>query len=206
MQRRRTSLLGACGKLDQDADEFIAYAIDGTSRMQRLIDDLLAYSRVGTRGRGFEEVDLETALDRALDNLRLAIREKAATINRGPLPTVWGDGGQLTQVFQNLIDNAIKFQRQERPEVHVSAKLEGEECICSVRDNGIGIAAEYQSRLFVPFQRLHTRQEYPGTGIGLAICKKIVERHGGRIWIESPPGQGTTFHFKISTHAHESPR
>jgi len=185
------------GKLDQDADEFIGYASEGALRMQRLINDLLAYSRVGTRGKSFEEVDLEAALAQALDNLLLAIKEKNASITHDPLPAVYGDSGQLTQVFQNLVDNAIKFRREEAPRVHVSARLEGNDCICSVQDNGIGIAPEYLNRLFVLFQRLHTRKEYPGTGIGLAICKRIVERHGGRIWVESSPGEGSTFYFAI---------
>jgi light-regulated signal transduction histidine kinase (bacteriophytochrome) len=188
------------GKLDQDADDFIGYATDGALRMQKLIQDLLAYSRVGTRGKSFQEVDLEAVLAEALDNLGLAIREKEATITHDPLPTVRGDGGQLTQVFQNLIDNAIKFRSEDRPKVHISANTEGNELVCSVRDNGIGIPTEYQSRLFLLFQRLHTRQEYPGTGIGLAICKRIVERHGGRIWVESTPGEGSTFWFRMPVH------
>jgi signal transduction histidine kinase len=187
------------GKLDQDADDFIGYASDGASRMQKLINDLLAYSRVGTRGKSFEEVSLEAALTQALENLQLAIKEKNAIVTHDPLPVAYGDGGQLTQVFQNLIDNAIKFRSEEPPRVHVSARLEGGECVCSVQDNGIGIAPEYLNRLFLLFQRLHTRKEYPGTGIGLAICKRIVERHGGKIWVESKPGEGSTFYFRIPT-------
>ncbi len=187
------------GKLDKDADEFIAFASEGAIRMQRLINDLLAYSRVGTRGKGFEEVNLETVLARALENLQLALREKDAAVTHDPLPVVYGDVGQLTQVFQNLIDNAVKFRAEAQPRVHVSARLEEGDCVCSVRDNGIGIAPEFVNRLFVLFQRLHTRKDYPGTGIGLAICKRIVERHGGKIWVESRPGEGSTFFFQIAS-------
>ncbi|MEW6418146.1 MAG: ATP-binding protein [Nitrospirota bacterium] len=187
------------GKLDRDANEFINFASEGASRMQRMINDLLAYSRVGTRGKRFETVNLEAILAQALDNLQLAIKEKNAIVTHDPLPVAFGDSGQLTQVFQNLIDNAIKFCGEERPEVHVSAELKGNECVCSVQDNGIGIDPEFINRLFLLFQRLHTRKEYPGTGLGLAICKRIVERHGGKIWVESWPDQGSTFYFKIPT-------
>ena len=187
------------GKLDQDADDFIAFAAEGALRMQRLINDLLAYSRVGTRGKSFEEVDLEPVLAQALENLQIKIMEKNVSVTHDPLPVVLGDSGQLTQVFQNLIDNAIKFHSESAPRVRISAKLEGSDCVCSVQDNGIGIAPEYLDRLFVLFQRLHTRKEYPGTGIGLAICKRIVERHGGEIWVESRPGEGSTFYFRIPT-------
>jgi light-regulated signal transduction histidine kinase (bacteriophytochrome) len=186
------------GKLDKDADEFIAFASEGAIRMQRLINDLLAYSRVGTRGKSFEEVNLEAVLARALENLQLALKEKSAAVTHDPLPTVFGDVGQLTQVFQNLIDNAVKFRADAPPRVHISARLEGSGYICSVKDNGIGIAPEFVNRLFVLFQRLHTRRDYPGTGIGLAICKRIVERHGGKIWVESRPGEGSTFFFQIA--------
>ncbi len=187
------------GKLDQDADDFIAYASEGAVRMQRLINDLLAYSRVGTRGKSFEEVSLDGIMDQAIENLQLAIRDKHATVTHDPMPTVYGDAGQLTQVFQNLIDNAIKFSGDKPPNVHVWATIEGRNCVCRVKDNGIGIAPEYMPRLFILFQRLHTRKEYPGTGLGLAICKRIVERHGGRIWAESVPGEGSIFCFQIPT-------
>ena len=187
------------GKLDQDADDFIGFASEGAARMQRLINDLLAYSRVGTRGKSFEEVNLESVVSEALENLLVGIKEKNAVVIHDPLPRVYGDSGQLTQLFQNLIDNAIKFHRDEQPLVHVSARLEEGDCICSVQDNGIGIAPEYVDKIFVLFQRLHTRKEYPGTGIGLAICKRIVERHGGQIWVESSPGKGSTFHFRLPT-------
>ncbi len=187
------------GRLDRDADEFIAFAVDGAARMQVMINDLLAYSRVSTRGKTFEEINLELALNQALENLHLAINERNTKVTRDPLPMVYGDLGQLTQVFQNLIDNGIKFRGEAAPMVHVSAAREGGDWVCSVRDNGIGIAPEYVDRLFVLFQRLHTRKDYPGTGIGLAICKRIVERHGGRIWVESRPGEGSTFYFRIGT-------
>jgi light-regulated signal transduction histidine kinase (bacteriophytochrome) len=187
------------GKIDKDADEFIGFASEGASRMQRMINDLLAYSRIGTRGKNFEPVNLEEVLKRALENLQMAIKEKNAIITHDPLPMAFGDSGQMIQVFQNLIDNAIKFSGEKQPSVHVSYKLEGNDCICSVQDNGIGIAPEYVNRLFLLFQRLHTRKEYPGTGLGLAICKRIIERHGGRIWVKSLPGEGSIFYFKIPT-------
>lgn len=185
------------GKLDQDADDFIGYAADGASRMQRLINDLLAYSRVGTRGKSFEQVSLDAILHQATENLHLAVEEKHAVITHDPLPVVYGDSGQLTQVLQNLIDNAIKFRGEEPPQIHISARLQDTEWVISVRDNGIGIAPEFVGKLFTLFQRLHTRKEYPGTGLGLAICKRIVERHGGRIWVESHPGEGATFFFTL---------
>ncbi|MFA7241451.1 MAG: ATP-binding protein [Sulfuricellaceae bacterium] len=185
------------GKLDQDADEFIHYAVDGATRMQRLITDLLSYSRVGTRGKAFEPIDGYQVLAAALDNLQLAIADNAATITHDPLPTVTADSSQLTQLFQNLIGNAIKFHGEQPPAIHIGAQQHGDEWLFSIRDNGIGIAPENFERIFLIFQRLHTREEYPGTGIGLAVCKRIVERHGGRIWLESQPGQGTTFFFTL---------
>ena len=185
------------GKLDQDADEFIHYATDGAARMQKLINDLLAYSRVGTRGVAFQPVNLDLVLAQALDNLKVTVKDSGAAITHDPLPVVRGDPGQLTQVFQNLIDNAVKFRGTAPPAVHISAQTGRREYVVSVRDNGIGIAPEYISRLFVLFQRLHARSEYPGTGIGLAICKRIVERHGGRVWVESQPGAGSTFFFSL---------
>jgi PAS domain S-box-containing protein len=185
------------GKLDADADEFIAFAVDGATRMQRLINDLLMYSRVGTKGKEPALTDCGAVIGYALANLQEAIKDKGATVSYDPLPTVMGDDLQLTQLFQNLIGNAIKFTGDEPPKVHVGAKPQGDEWLFSVRDNGIGIAPEHFERIFQIFQRLHGREEYPGTGIGLAVCKKIVERHGGRIWLESEPGNGTTFHFVI---------
>lgn len=185
------------GKLDGDADEFIGFAVDGAARMQQLINDLLTYSRVGTRGRKFEPTDCEIILGQALENLQIAIEEKRAIVTHDPLPTILADNVQLGQLFQNLIGNAIKFQGPELPHVHVSASRNENGWVFSVRDNGIGIAPEYAERIFVIFQRLHTREKYPGTGIGLAVCKKIVERHGGRIWVESQPGKGATFYFTV---------
>ncbi len=187
------------GKLDQDADVFVNYASDGALRMQRMINDLLSYSRLSTRGQRFEEASLDKALSQALENLQLTVKEKNAIVTRDPLPVVYGDIGQLTQIFQNLIDNAIKFRGDKVPAVHVSAKIESGDCICSVQDNGIGVAPEYLEKIFVLFQRLHTRKDYPGTGIGLAICKRIMERHEGKIWCESRCGEGSTFCFRIAT-------
>lgn len=184
-------------QLDRDADQFIAYAVDGVTRMQQLISDLLAYSRVGTSGGAFSPTDCGAVLNDALGDLQVAMEESHAVVTRDPLPTVTVDGSQLRQVFQNLIANAIKFRNSARPQVHVSAERDGGGWVFLVRDNGIGIAPQYADRIFVIFQRLHARDEYPGTGIGLAICKKIVERHGGRIWVESQPGRGTTFRFTI---------
>ena len=183
------------GKLEGDADDFIGFAVDGAVRMQQLINDLLSYSRVSTRGGTFQPVDCNQALDRAVANLKVAIGESGATILRQPLPKIQGDPTQLAQLFQNLIGNAVKFRGPEAPVVSVEAKQEAGHWLISVRDNGIGMESEYLDRIFIIFQRLHSKGEYPGTGIGLAICKKIVERHGGRIWAESQPGQGTTFHF-----------
>lgn len=185
------------GKLDADADEFIAYAVDGANRMQRLIQDLLAYSRVDTQGEALQPTPVEAIMDYALDNLGAAVEESGAVVTRDPLPTVMADERQLLQLFQNLLSNALKFRGEQAPRVHVSAERRGSEWVFSVRDNGIGIDPQYAERIFVVFQRLHTMAEYPGTGIGLAICKKIVERHGGRIWMESRVGQGTTFYFTL---------
>ncbi|WIM06288.1 MAG: ATP-binding protein [Candidatus Nitricoxidivorans perseverans] len=186
------------GKLDQDADEFIHFAVDGATRMQGLINDLLKYSRVGTRGSPFVATDCDKVLDDALANLAIAIRESGAVITRDPLPAVIADPIQLTQLFQNLVGNAIKFRKPgDAPRIHVGARRINDGWEFSVRDNGIGISPEYFDRVFVIFQRLHAKEEYPGTGIGLALCKKIVERHGGRIWVASRPGDGATFLFTI---------
>ena len=185
------------GKLDADADEFIAFAVDGANRMQRLILDLLAYSRVNTAGRQFEPTAMETVLKAALNNLTDAVKESQAIITHDPLPAVMGDDKQLAQLFQNLLSNAVKFGGAQPPRIHISAKQTDGEWLFSVRDHGIGLDPQYADRIFVIFQRLHTRAEYPGTGIGLAICKKIVERHGGRIWVESELGKGATFYFTM---------
>jgi signal transduction histidine kinase/CHASE3 domain sensor protein len=185
------------GKLDDRADEFIHHAIDGATRMEGLIDGLLAFSRVGTRGGKFEAVECEKALDTALRNLAVAIQESDAVVSQDPLPTVSADASQMVSLFQNLIGNALKFRRVAPPRIHVRAQSDGTHWRFAVRDNGIGIDSQYFGRIFGIFQRLHTRREYPGTGIGLAICKKIVERHGGRIWVESAAGEGTTFYFTL---------
>ncbi len=184
-------------KLDSDADEFIAFAVDGANRMQTLINDLLAYSRVGTRGRELEPTETGVVFEAARDNLLRAIEECGAEVTSGELPTVMGDETQLVQLFQNLIGNAIKFRGETTPEVRVEAERRPGEWQFSVRDNGIGIDPQYAERIFVIFQRLHGKAEYSGTGIGLAVCKKIVERHGGRIWVESEPGEGSTFYFTL---------
>jgi PAS domain S-box-containing protein len=186
------------GRLDSDADEFIAFASDGCNRMQGLIQDLLAYSRAGTNGKELREISCENALKKALANLRATIDESGAVVTHDSLPAITTDETQLTQVFQNLVGNAIKYRRTEAPRVHVSVvKNGGQELIFSVRDNGLGIDPQYFERIFVLFQRLHGRGEFEGTGIGLAICKKIVERLGGRIWVESQPEKGSTFSFAL---------
>ena len=184
-------------QLDARAGEWIQHTVDGARRMQNLIRDLLEYSRVGTRGRRFEPTDAQAVLERALANLATATRTSGAAITSDPLPTLLADPAQLTQLFQNLIGNAVKFCTARSPAIHVGVQPGDGGWHFSVRDNGIGIEAQYRERIFVIFQRLHTRAEYPGTGIGLAICQRIVERHGGRIWVESEPGQGSTFHFTI---------
>jgi PAS domain S-box-containing protein len=190
-------------RLDPEADEFIAFAVDGVNRMQQLINDLLAYSRVRTKGREFEPTDCTRIVEDVLINLGPAIEESGAVITYDLLPTLVADTSQLVQLFQNLIANAIKFRGQAPPQIHIGAERRGTgeagraEWLFSVRDNGIGIEPEYVERIFLIFQRLHSRAEYPGTGIGLAICKRIVERHGGQIWVESSPGHGSTFLFTI---------
>lgn len=188
------------GRLDQDADEFIDFAVDGAKRMQELIEDLLAYSRVGTRAGAFERTDCNRVVDEVVRNLRVLITEQAALVTRDELPLIDADHAQLVQLIQNLVGNAIKFRGEEPPCVHVAAERRGAQCLFSVEDNGIGIEPKYEDRVFAIFQRLHTRREYPGTGIGLAICRRIVERHGGRIWFESKPGNGTTFRFTLCGH------
>jgi len=195
-----TQLLGKRykGRLDSDADEFIAFAVDGCNRMQGLIQDLLAYSRAGTNGKEFHKISGENALKDALTNLRVTIEESGAVVTHDSLPAITMDDTQLAQVFQNLVGNAIKYRSAEAPQVHVSARRNGgNEWIFSVRDNGLGIDPQYFERIFILFQRLHGRQEFAGTGIGLAICKKILERLGGRIWVESQPKMGSTFYFAL---------
>ncbi len=185
------------GKLDRNADRYIEYIVDGAKRMHILINDLLAYSRVGTSTEKYVRTDCGEVITRVLDDMRKTIRESGAAVTHDKLPTVATDPTQIGRVFQNLIANAIKFRRDEPPRIHISARHEGKEWIFSVRDNGIGIQPQFFDRIFLMFQRLHTRAEYPGTGIGLAICKKIIENHGGHIWLESEVGGGSTFYFSI---------
>jgi PAS domain S-box-containing protein len=186
------------GRLDSDADEFIAFAVDGSSRMQRMIQDLLTYSRAGTSGRGLHEADTEGALKNALTNLRATIQESGAVVTHADLPTITTEHAQLTQVFQNLVGNAIKYRGAAVPHIHLGAIKHGsDEWKFSVSDNGMGIDPQYFEKIFVLFQRLHGREEFEGTGIGLAICRKMLERLGGRIWVESQPGRGSTFLFTL---------
>ncbi|MBN1526638.1 MAG: PAS domain S-box protein [Candidatus Omnitrophica bacterium] len=185
------------GKLGDDADQFIDFAVDGATRMQKLINDLLAYSRVGTRGKEFVPTDCEGVLSQVMVNLQALIKEAGAVITHDHLPTVTADSSQLVQLLQNLVGNAIKFRSKKEPRIHIKAEKNENEWVFAVADNGIGIEEQYFERIFLIFQRLHTKEEYPGTGIGLAICKKIVERHGGRIWVESRFGAGSTFYFTL---------
>ncbi|MGD0695370.1 MAG: ATP-binding protein [Terriglobia bacterium] len=185
------------GKLDSDADEYIAYIVDGAVRMHRLINDLLAYARLGSRAAEFVPTDCEAIFADAVSNLGSAMEENGATVTHDPLPTVMADKDQLSRLFQNLLSNAIKFRAADPPVVHVSARRNGNEWLFSVRDNGIGIDPEHFERVFLIFQRLHGKSEYSGTGVGLAICRKIVEHHGGKIWIESHAGKGSTFYFTL---------
>jgi PAS domain S-box-containing protein len=185
------------GRLDEKAKKYVAYVVDGAIRMQQLINDLMIYSRIGTHGTTMENKDSHSILGDAIRNLDSAIVESNAIITNDELPTVRFDTTQLIQVFQNLLANAIKFRGEDLPCVHVSARDDSDAWIFSIRDNGIGIDRKYEDRIFVVFQRLHTPRLYPGTGIGLAVCKRIVERHGGRIWFESEPGKGSTFFFTI---------
>lgn len=185
------------GQLDPKADEFITFIVDGTLRMQRLIQDLLQYARINTKEKTFFSVESQSAFDHALTSLRSAIAAGQATVTSDPLPAVNGDELQLGQLFQNLIGNAIKYRGPEPPRVHVSARRDGDEWIFTVADNGIGIDPQFGEQIFEIFQRLHGMGEYEGTGIGLALCRKIVERHHGRIWVESEPGQGAKFRFTL---------
>ena len=193
-------------ELDEDANEFINYAVDGVSLMQTLIDDVLAYSKVDMQAIAFQAVEVKTALDRALINLGQRIRENEAIITHDQLPLVMADDTQLMQLFQNLIGNAIKFRSQEPPKIHIAATRLEDEWLFSITDNGIGIDPQFSDRIFVIFQRLHTRDEYHGTGMGLAICKKIIECHRGRIWVESQLGKGATFYFTIPIGGRERER
>ncbi len=189
------------GKLGSDADEYIRYAVDGAARMQHLIRGLLAYSRVGTEGKSFEPVDSGVAVNAALQNLRAALDESRAEVTHGDLPMLPADDVQLAQLFQNLIGNALKFRSTEAPKIHVSATDTGDTWEFSVADNGIGFDPQHATRIFQMFQRLHGQNHYPGTGIGLALCKRIIERHGGCIWADAAPGKGATFHFTVPKEA-----
>jgi len=184
-------------KLDDKANLFIHYAVDGAVRMQLLINDLLAFSRIGTKGKPLVTVDAHAVLGEVIQNLKMTIKETKAIITNDNLPEVRADSSQLAQLFQNLIGNALKFRGEVYPLIHIAATDEGTEWLFSVRDNGIGIDPQFADKVFVIFQRLHTKEEYPGSGIGLAICKKIVDRHGGRIWFESESGKGATFYFTL---------
>jgi signal transduction histidine kinase len=185
------------GKLDANADKYIHYAVDGATRMQTLVQDLLAFSRVGRNGTEPKLVDLNTIVEIVKKNLSATIEESKAQITSARLPEVLFDPSLCVQLIQNLVANAIKFRGPEPPKIHIGAEKNAAEWIFSVKDNGIGIDPEYADTIFVIFKRLHTKDEYPGSGIGLAICKKIVERHGGRIWVESQPGQGAEFKFTV---------
>jgi PAS domain S-box-containing protein len=185
------------GHLDSDADEFIGFAVDGANRMKALIESLLQYSRLQTRAREPEPVSAEQVLRKTLVAMQHVISENQAIVTHDPLPAILADPAQLSMVFQNLLENAIKFRREEPPAIHISAVEHETEWLFSFRDNGIGIEERHKERIFRLFQRLQTRSESSGTGIGLAICKRVVERHGGRIWLESTPGQGTTFYFTL---------
>jgi PAS domain S-box-containing protein len=186
------------GRLDSDADEFIGFAVDGAHRMQHLISDLLAYCRVGTKGAELRKTSSEAALEQAILNLQGAIQESGGVVTHDPLPIVTADGAQLVQLFQNVVGNAIKYRSGEIPRIHVSAKKNGsDEWIFSMQDNGLGIDPKHFERVFVMFQRLHGRGEFSGTGIGLTVCKKIAERHNGRMWVESQPGKGSTFYVAL---------
>jgi signal transduction histidine kinase len=194
-----TQLLGERyrGKLDADADKYIHYAVDGALRMQTLVRDLLAFSRAGRQGMETEQLDANELIRHAMLNLEASFRESGAKVHFDRLPMITANRSQLQQVFQNLIANAIKFHGAVPPQIEISAEENAGAWSFSVKDNGIGIAPEHMDSIFVIFHRLHTREEYPGNGIGLSICKKIIERHGGKIWVESEPGRGTTFRFTI---------
>jgi light-regulated signal transduction histidine kinase (bacteriophytochrome) len=182
-------------QMDGRGREYIAHIVDGVSRMQMLIDDLLEFSRVGTRGHPVQVVESSKVMETVLSNLSMAVKESGAEVTHSDLPPLSCDATQLTQLLQNLVGNAIKFHGEARPEVHVTAEAKDAEWVFCVRDNGIGIEPQYYERIFTIFQRLHTRRAYSGSGIGLAICKKIVSLHGGRIWVESAAGKGARFYF-----------
>jgi light-regulated signal transduction histidine kinase (bacteriophytochrome) len=183
-------------KLDDDANDFIQYAVDGAFRMQNMINDLLQFSRIQTKGTNLQETDMNFVLDNAINNLSHRVLEKGAQITKDELPVIYADRGQMIQLLQNLIGNSLKFCKTS-PKIHISAREEKDYFEFSVKDNGIGIEPQYFDKIFSIFQRLHHKEEYEGTGIGLAICRRIVERHSGKISVESKPGRGTTFRFTI---------
>jgi light-regulated signal transduction histidine kinase (bacteriophytochrome) len=186
------------GRLDETADRYIDYAVDGAKHMQQLIVDLLEYSRLNSKELDIQHTECDAVVADATRNLHAAIQESGGSVDWDPLPALWVDRGQLTELFQNLLGNAIKFRRKDEcPRIHVSAVDGGPHWVLSVQDNGIGIDPRHSGRIFQIFQRLHTREAYPGTGIGLAVCQKVAERHGGKIWVESEPGLGSTFRFTI---------
>jgi len=185
-------------RLDDDAHDFINYAVDGANRMQRLINDLLSFSRITTRGGEFKITDLTTVLRQTLVNIQQRKNDSHEIIVNDELPTLPVDGGQITRLFQNLLDNGTKCQGDEAPRIHITVKEQDNDWLFCFKDNGIGIDPQYKDRIFVIFQRLHSKTDFPGTGIGLAVCKRIVERHGGKIWVESELGKGTSFYFTIS--------
>ncbi len=189
-------------RLDDSGREFLGFMVEGASRMQQLIDDLLTFARIESRGRSFGPVELEAVLAEAVRNLTVPIQETGARITHDPLTQIDGDDRQLVELFQNLLENAIKFRSTTPPRIHVSEALDGSVLVLSIRDDGLGVAPEYHERIFQIFQRLHLPEEYPGTGIGLAVCKRVVERHGGRIWVESQgvPGEGSTFFVSLPRH------
>jgi len=185
------------GKLDSKADKYINFSVDGATRMQNLIDDLLAFSRVTTHAQEFKSTDLESIYKEVILNLEVSIKENNALISHDPLPVVMADKTQISQVIQNLISNAIKFRSKNQPKINISVTKEDNQWLFAIQDNGIGIDPKHSDRIFEVFKRLHKKRDYPGTGIGLAICKKIIERHGGRIWVESELGRGSIFYFTI---------
>ena len=185
------------GQLDEKADKYINYIVGGATRMQTLITDLLAYLKIGDEELSLQSTDLNQIVDNVLHDLDMMVQENSAVITYDPLPTVQADASQMTHLLQNLLSNAIKFRGEEPPTIHISAERQNGEWLFAVADNGIGLEAEFAERVFVIFQRLHTKEEYPGTGIGLAISKKVVENHNGRIWLESQPNQGTIFYFTL---------
>lgn len=191
-------------QVGDEGRSFLKHVVAGAERMQAMVDAALAYSRIGTRGRPFAPVDLESALSQAVDNLKVTLTEAGASVTHGDLPTLPGDEAQLVQLLQNLVGNAVKFRSSAPPEVYVSAEQNGDGWDLVVRDNGIGIPPEHHDRIFLMFQRLHTEDEIPGNGIGLAICKRIAERHGGGITVESEPGRGSRFRVRLAPHSEET--